>query len=214
MDDLEAKGTSVLVRTMLIIFSCLAVLLLLTYGTGYVGAHLEHGGGFDARFVAFLAGSAVLVAGALWLLVRTLKSGGRKEPLTHKERRYRNILIACCIVGAIIGVVSAIIGRGTPDPWALYSNDPLPLTFAIALAALWGIALPLLQLYWHRRLIDEQESDAYKMGALGGMYIYIFGAPVWWLLWRGGLLPEPNGVAIYLIFTMTVCVIWFWRKYR
>ena len=52
------------------------------------------------------------------------------------------------------------------------------------------ILLPLpgcISLYWHLHVADEQEAAAYSRGALLGIYVFWIGAPVWWLLWRGGL---------------------------
>ena len=33
-------------------------------------------------------------------------------------------------------------------------------------------------------------------------------------LWRGGLLPEPNGTLIFCLFAIIWTAVWFWKKYR
>jgi hypothetical protein len=77
-----------------------------------------------------------------------------------------------------------------------------------------GLLLPAVSIYWHRHATDEVEADAYKTGALYALNVYMIGAPVWWFLWRGGLAPAPDGIAIYFITVATVGVIWLYRKYR
>jgi hypothetical protein len=74
--------------------------------------------------------------------------------------------------------------------------------------------MPLMSWYWHARVIDELEADAYRSGAMLAMYAFWIVAPVWWLLWRGGMLPAPDGVALYLMTTFVALIIWFWKKYR
>jgi hypothetical protein len=41
----------------------------------------------------------------------------------------------------------------------------------------------------------------------------MIGAPVWWLLWRGGLAPAPDGTIIYFGIVATMGVIWIRKKY-
>jgi hypothetical protein len=34
------------------------------------------------------------------------------------------------------------------------------------------------------------------------------------MLWRGGFVPEPDGVAIFMLFALIWTAVWFWKKYR
>lgn len=133
-----------------------------------------------------------------------------KEPLTRRERGNRNMYIACMLLGAVIGMVLAMVN---PDKsFAAFTNDPVPPILAGILAAIWGIGLPLMTIVWNRYL-DEQEAHAYRTGAYYAFMLYGIGAPVWWILWRGGLVPEPNGVIIYYATVMTCGIIWLRMKY-
>jgi hypothetical protein len=97
---------------------------------------------------------------------------------------------------------------------SIFASVPIEPWVAVLLAAIVGIGMPILSWYWHARVIDEQEADAYRSGALIAIYAFWIVAPVWWLLWRGGMLPAPDGVALYLMTTFVALIIWFWKKYR
>ena len=168
----------------------------------------------------FLIGVAIgIVSVALlslicyWLYQKFMVQGRTPDdmPLSTKEKLNRNILVACGVIGGIIALALSLETRN--DPAAIFGNTPLRAGFAITLAIVWGICIPVLSLYWHRNAIDEQEADAYKTGALFGFYLYTFGAPVWWILWRGGLLPPPDGPLIYYAVLMTAGAIWLKKKY-
>jgi hypothetical protein len=74
--------------------------------------------------------------------------------------------------------------------------------------------MPVVLWFWHTRAIDEQEANAYKDGGYYAAYAFLMLTPLWWLLWRGGLLPEPNGFAIYMAFSLVWTIVWLWKKYR
>ena len=111
----------------------------------------------------------------------------------------------------MIGLVLTLAG---PSPFSAFSDAPLPPALAVGLALPIAVLLPLLCLYWHRWVADEQDAAAYGKGALIGLYTYFIGAPTWWLLWRGGLLPAPDGILIYLAIITITGIIWLWAKYR
>jgi hypothetical protein len=139
-------------------------------------------------------------------------------PLTRKERLNRNIMIFCGLVGAVIGIALVIAGGEVVQDFGLFSflsgSTRLATPLALALAAVWCIIMPIVAWLWHRDAIDEQEAAAYRDGAYYAAYTYLIVAPTWWVLWRGGLLPEPNGVFIFIIFNSIWLTVWFWKKYR
>ena len=138
-----------------------------------------------------------------------------KVPLTKKERLNRNLLMACVVLGAVMGLVMGLVeSRDSSEDMSMFSNSPLPTGVALAFGFVWIVIVPAIGWYWHRYAVDEQERHAYREGAYYAFYAYGFGAPLWWLLWRGGLVSEPDGIVIYYI-TIGVCgVVWLWKKYR
>lgn len=178
---------------------------------GIVMATIERGGGFDARLIAILAGVTLLAGGAVWAAARAARSFSRAAGTpTKRERRNRTVLTACVAFGGAIGLTLTI----AEPSLEIFSGAPLPASVALALAFAIGVPLPILSWYWHNRVADEQETDAYRKGALLGMYAFWIGAPVWWLLWRGGMAPAPDGVLIYFVTIAVAGIVWFWAKYR
>lgn len=188
--------------------------MLLGAIVGFVGAHLNEGGGIDLRFVLILSVILLLAAGTGWLLRREFRNARPQDPLTAKERLNRNLLIASGAIGGVIGLALALASGFDEPSFALMSRDPLPTWLAATLVVVLGVLLPIIGYYWHRYAVDEQEADAYKTGALAALYLYMIGAPVWWFAWRGGFAPEPDGVIIYLATVSLVGVVWLWKKYR
>ncbi|HEV7232645.1 MAG TPA: hypothetical protein VGN36_00270 [Sphingorhabdus sp.] len=148
-------------------------------------------------------------------MTETAMKDEHKAPLSKRERLNRNLLIACLVLGAVMGLVMGLVeSRDASGDISMFSNSPLPTGIALAFAFVWVVIVPAIAWYWHRYAVDEQERHAYREGAYYAFYAYGVGAPLWWLLWRGGLVPEPDGIVIYYI-TIGVCgVVWLWKKYR
>ncbi len=184
---------------------------------GIMAAHSEHGGGIDAKFLAIVTPIILImiacVYGLFRLIARSAKAMG-DERLTTRERLNRNIMIACLFSGGVIGVILAVMSDNNGSAPSVYDDGPLPPALAIGFAVFWGLIMPLISWYWHNRATDELEADAYRTGAMMACYVLWIGAPVWWVLWRGGLLPEPDGVTIYMATIFTALIIWQWKKYR
>jgi hypothetical protein len=142
-----------------------------------------------------------------------------KEPLTKKEKLNRNILIACGLAGGVIGAFIAFFSDTTSNfqgiiDDGLFSSSTIPAAAALAIAAFWCIAMPVIAYFWHKKAIDEQEAAAYRDGGYYAAYAYIIGAPTWWILARGGFVPEINGVVVFIIFNFIWLGVWFYKKYR
>lgn len=204
-------------RWLRIVGLSLVAVFLVGVASGFVAAHVERGGGIDLFTIVFLAADALLLAGCLWLIMRNVRRPTGEEPLTKKERLNRNILIGSGAIGGAMGalVVLAMLASGAEiRPDMVFSDAPLPAGVALVVVLVLGLLVPALSFFWHRSAVDEQEADAYKTGALWGIYVFMIGAPVWWFAWRGGFAPEPNGIIIYFATITTMGVIWIWKKYR
>ena len=154
----------------------------------------------------------LMLLGTGFLLVRQLKAQTGEDPLTHKERLNRNLLIVSGLLGGATSLAMAFAVEGGLESGAL-SNEPLPPVVAVLLILVLGVLVPVISFFWHR-IIDEQEADAYKTGAVYAFYVFGIGAPVWWLAWRGGFVPPPDGFIIYFATVFTLGAVWLWKKYR
>lgn len=220
MTESDDMGQSNGPRILWIILASLGIVMVAGAIAGYMAEHNAQGGGplGTAGIVTFSI-FAALIAGlsyAIWTNSRKLKANN--EPLTKRERLNRNILLGCGIGGGIVGLTislnSALTATPDSDAIDLFVSSSIPPMVALLLAFIWVIIMPVIAWVWHKRAIDEQEASAYRDGGYYAAYAYLIGAPTWWMLWRGGLVPEPNGVAIFMLFTIIWSVVWYWKKYR
>ena len=159
-------------------------------------------------FIGIILGLAY----SIWRNVQKMKLSS--DPLSRREKLNNRILIGCGIFGGLVALLLSISGDFSAQNPNAFSNDPISPTIAIILAVAIGVLLPILSWYWHARVVDEQEEAAYRTGALFAIYAFWFVAPSWWLLWRGGILPAPDGAALYMMTTFIALIVWFWKKYR
>jgi hypothetical protein len=61
--------------------------------------------------------------------------------------------------------------------------------------------------------MSRKQAPATRDGGYYAAYAFLVGTPTWWVLWRGGLAPEPNGVAIFMLFSLIWSAVWLWKKY-
>ena len=196
------------------------MIMILAYIAGHLSAHMSEGGGplntAGYAILAALMSVTLALAFAIWKLFQQVKRSD--ERATRREKLNRNIMMACTGLGFVTGLVIIVSGISNTsgkitDPFSALLTRPIPLTIVIPLVVFWGVIMPVIAWFWHTRAIDEQEANAYRDGSYYAAYAFLFLTPLWWLLWRGGLLPEPNGVAIYLTFSMVWTIVWFWKKY-
>lgn len=213
----DTKGAGMGIQSILtLILAPIGILFCAGAIMGLWAAHLDHGGAIiTLKMAGITAAIIAVIAGLAFLFFRALKQKTlQPADLTPKERLNRNIMIVCGLVGGVTGVAMTLIWPNiTGAPLSAIVDGTIPTIAAIILAAAWGIFLPILAYYWHKRAIDEQEAAAYRDGAYYAAYAFIVAAPTWWLLARGGLVPEPNGVAIFFIFNLIWLSVWFYKKY-
>ncbi|WP_295444246.1 hypothetical protein [Sphingorhabdus sp. EL138] len=191
------------------------IIMLLGAITGFLSAHMKEGGGTlklsgYAVLAAFISVTLAL-AFAIWKLFRQMKRSDQKVP--QREKVYNRFLIGSFLFGGVTGLILALTGSFDETEAGLISNDAMSPMLAIILSIALGVIVPAITFYWHKNLVDEQEEAAYRFGALIAMYAFWFIAPVWWLLWRGGMLPEVDGIALYFITIFVALIVWFWKKY-
>ena len=216
MFDGDEKTGSTNQRNIWMILCGLGIVMLLGAITGFLSQHNDQGGGpLDSLGLVILGVFVTVIlilAFAIWKMFQKVKLSGEKVP--RREKLYNRILIGCGLLGGVIGLALAVTDNLGADEASLFASGPISPVLAIILSGAIGIIFPAVSIYWHKHVVDEQEEAAYRAGALFAIYAFWFIAPVWWLMWRGGMLQEPNGVALYLMTAFVAVVVWFWKKYR
>ncbi|MFC4291386.1 hypothetical protein ACFOWX_03045 [Sphingorhabdus arenilitoris] len=180
---------------------------------GMATAHFEDGGGTPSvEFIAIAILFAAIVVASIWGIYKLARKVAlHSEAPTKKEKLNRNIMIFCVLLGAATSFGGIWVTDG--QTFDVFSDGAVPRNAAIIFALLWGLVVPAIAVYWHRRAVDEQEAFAYREGAFYAIYFYSIIWPIWWVLWRGGMVREPSDVMIYSM-TLTIwLVIWLWKKY-
>lgn len=215
LDLSEAPGPGVMLRRAAgLIAIVTAAFFCLGVVAGILAAHAEKGGPLRPELIAILAVAAIALGGLAWLFWRFARAiYVARAGATPRERLNFRFMIAAAALGGGIAVALAAGNHGDPAEM-IFSNAPIAAWLAIALAVVVALLLPALCIYWHRYVADEQEAAAYRHGSLVALYVYLLGAPTWWLLWRGGLVPAPDGIVIYAVVTAVAGVFWFRAKYH
>jgi hypothetical protein len=217
MFDPNEGQNSGLMRPIWIMLAALGIVMTSGFIAGFTAQNQNDGGGaFTGIAAAIFAAAILAIIGYgywTWQNAKAMKVPG--ENLTPRERRRRYILSGCIFLGWIMGIGLPIMFEGgeSAEAITIFSNSPLPTSVALAFVFVLLVIVPAITWYWHRYAVDEMEESAYRDGGYYAAYAFLFLTPLWWLLWRGGLLPEPNGVAIYFLFSMVWTIVWFWKKY-
>jgi hypothetical protein len=204
-------------RRMGMMFSGIGIIMISGAISGYLSQRNAEGDGalnmLDLSILGIFAAVILLLAFAIWRLFQRTKQSGERVP--RRERLNNRIIWGCGIFGGIIGLTLALTGNmGAANEPSLFASGPMSPMLAIILAVAIGIVPPAITFYWHKHVVDEQEDAAYRTGALVALYAFWLVAPIWWFLWRGGILPAPDGVALYFMTAFIALIVWFWKKYR
>ena len=154
-------------------------------------------------FAAFL----LLAGGGIWGLVR-LKPWRANQPISPRTRKANNLFALSGLV-SIVAFGALMVGTTDRDSPVELFYSPIPAAIAIAAIAAWLLSM-FLSWLWYRSA-DEHERHAADFGNIVGMWLFTVGTPVWWVAARGGLLPEPNVMILWVAVMIVAGIGWFWR---
>jgi len=140
---------------------------------------------------AFVIGTGILIA--TFRKWPTLRQG---EPDTPRNRRLSVAMIALVLFSVVVSIFF-IQPNGDSISSELYSNGPLPAHLALGAAGLWLLGMPLLT-WLTRKNLDEVERGHMMIGESVGVQFLTVAAPVWWLGFRGGMLPQPDAMILFV----------------
>lgn len=128
--------------------------------------------------------------------------GERRE--AARSRRWMALMTGMFIFGGLVG-----FGYGLVED---ESTGAIPVWAALG-ACISFLAATVLSVVYLRRDSDELEvlNNLWALAGAGSMLIV--GYPCWYVLWRGGLVPEPSHEIVFGLAYLTLVLIYLWRKY-
>lgn len=155
-------------------------------------------------------GVAAVLAWPLWKYRPDFTMG---EPRTPRGNRMRLILVAVAILGPAMAF--PLIAHIGPDgsPLNLFANTPLPARAVWPMLAIWAVGIPAL-IFFMRRNLDDFTRAANDFGFMVGGQLFYFAAPLWWLGWRGGLLPRPDVMILFVATLIAVNFANLWKRHN
>ena len=127
-----------------------------------------------------------------------------------RKRRLMTNFGGIAAVGFVVGLAAAFVENKNAPIWL---GGTMPGWFAILAAVLTVGAVAFGSWRYHRAMDELDRLDNYFAGTLGAN-IVLGGYPVWLILWKGGLVPEPNALILYGALFVTVAGAYIWRKLR
>ena len=136
--------------------------------------------------------------------------GGRGEQAERARRRKRNLVLGILFAAGL--ATGFYVGH--TDPQSLFNRETswnpavsLLLTAVFVLAIVGGsIAL-------HGNTDEVERQAQYKAVALAGAgYMLLY--PSWFMLWKGGHVPEPNHGIVFLVFWLSLAGGSLWYRFR
>lgn len=149
------------------------------------------------------------------MMANTGKAGvsdpiGPGEALERRQRNRQSLILSLLMVaGGITGLVFALTQQ---DGAALYQGT-IPAWIAIALVALWLVSV-VGGSFWLKRHIDEIEQAAQLWGIAAAGTVVTVLYPIWYLLWRGQMIAEPNAHIMFGTLYVVMVAAYLWKKFR
>lgn len=125
------------------------------------------------------------------------------------RRRQFWLFTGLAVAGAIIGISVALV---EPQDADLMSGGTIPAPLAIMLALITvGAIVGGSWRMW--RTTDEVDRTQHLWANSASAMVATLGYIVWFLLWKGGLTPEPSAHPIFLATVIAGSAAYLWSKF-
>lgn len=134
--------------------------------------------------------------------------GAGEAALKARRRRLYTIIGALALSGFVVGFLSARFERegggfleGIPAEWAIAASAIYLLTITIGT-------------WRYYKVVDELERHDNRWAMTMALNLYLIGYPIWFMLWKGGLVPEPSHEIIFVVLYLALMAAYGWKKFR
>lgn len=205
-------------RVLLLVVTAIFGVFAIGMVGGFSAAVIEDGQ-LPTKPIAWLifAAMVALVAVIGWILA-TLVRSFRPQTMSGFDRRYWKMWGVIVLLGMPVGIALAAFGLDDPgDGFSMMlSNSPIaPLTAILVSLAVAILLTASLVIYF--RTIDDHEERAYLWGTNIAFHFLALAFPLYWLLARGGLVPQITiGIALLIVLLSCIVqsIVWALFKFR
>ena len=136
---------------------------------------------------------------------------GEGERREAARRRKRWLIVAAL---ALVGVVPGFY-MGYQDGAAMAQSRPSVWspTVAALLAGVYLVAVIGGGLLMSKVMDEVERQRGYKAVSFAGTVLMVI-YPTWFLLWRGGFVPEPVHWMLFVLFWLSLALATLWYRFR
>lgn len=137
----------------------------------------------------------------------TLPDAGIRADRARQRRIY---LIMGTLAGAgfVVGFFSSMFER--EGGGFLEGIGPV---WAVAASIILVVSVIVGTIVYFRQVDELERRNNYWANATGCNAVLI-GYPVWYLLWRGGLVSEPTHESVFVVLIAATTLAYLWKKFR
>ena len=149
------------------------------------------------------------VSGARAMRADAPRGEGERREAARRRKRWM-IVAALALVGVVPGFY-----MGYQDGAALARSEPLawPPAVAAALAGVYLLAVIGGGLLMSKVMDEVERQRGYKAVSFAGAALMVV-YPTWFLLWKGGFVPEPVHWMLFVLFWLSLALASLWYRFR
>lgn len=132
-----------------------------------------------------------------------------------EQREARRIRLQKIVIGLAmaLGAATALTLAFASPEAPLTGDAAWPPLVALMIAVSTLVVLPVLMLV-AMRTTDEMELAWQAWAMQAGGFALLCAYPAWYALWKGGFVPEPHHLVIYLGYFIVTMIAYAWRRTR
>lgn len=129
------------------------------------------------------------------------------------QRRKARWYATCAILLGMGLLTGFLLGYFEKDGTDLMAANSIPTSIAILTVLIMGVALTVGQYYFVASSDELERRNMLNAVAMSGNVILV-GFPLWFILWKGGLVPAPDAFALFAAAYAANIATYFWYKFR